>query len=417
MSTLDKHIISKRSLQLSLQLIPVIIAFEMTDVKIGPVKIGELFFLLYVFFCLITHTLKFRKIQTLFVVFFSIFFVITLLRNSFFRFDTSVADSFIKGPYWASFGRYLEYIACISFSLYISRLFDKYNWDSIISKLLLFNVIIILFLSLIDIIYRLTSVNITPGLNLFLESGRLTGFYIEGGPFGNFIAFLYMINYLFNNNKNKYVYTVIFIIGIILAESKAALSAIVLFHLILLFIQFYHKKWMKPMLIVFLLAGGLIFYRAFSTIGQQYLELYSNKDLLVYQILHSSDEDYSLLAGRVPGFFIFQEMFKDQPFLGIGLGNYPLLRNLAGYRLFFPSIPIYDAIGLGAIPNIINEMGLIGLSFFSYLVFRIWEKTKNIQLIIVFLFPMIFGVQLTFLYPWFILGIAETKKYIIRKHK
>jgi len=132
--------------------------------------------------------------------------------------------------------------------------------------------------------------------------------------------------------------------------------------------------------------------------------------------------DSNLIMGRLSGFYIAPNMIKENPVFGIGLGNYPLLRNNKEYRGFFPlpdkAILDADASGFGGIIDIIIDMGIAGLLVFMYLnylmVKRFMDKNKGVVLQLGFLILFLFGVQLYFSYPWAFLGVilAYQNNYI-----
>ena len=121
--------------------------------------------------------------------------------------------------------------------------------------------------------------------------------------------------------------------------------------------------------------------------------------------VNNNPEDYSVTAGRISATFILHEMFIKNPIIGIGMGNYPLLRNLDEYRSFFPVISIFDASGYGGIIDVINQFGLLGLILWGMILKKIYHLTSNWKIVFLSQFPFFFGVQMTFLYPWLLIGI------------
>lgn len=132
--------------------------------------------------------------------------------------------------------------------------------------------------------------------------------------------------------------------------------------------------------------------------------------------------DTNLIMGRLSGFYIAPNMIEENPVLGIGLGNYPLLRNNKEYRGFFPlpdkTILDADASGFGGIIDIIIDMGIVGLCIFfvlNYLMLkRLFGRNKGVVLQLGFMILFLFGVQLYFSYPWAFLGVilAYQNNYI-----
>src|SRR5690606_27472893 len=116
--------------------------------------------------------------------------------------------------------------------------------------------------------------------------------------------------------------------------------------------------------------------------------------------------------GRIPAVFIVPKMVENNPLLGIGTGNYPLLRNNEAYRGFFPlpipEIRILDAHGFGGIIDLLVDNGIIGLTVFMLIMYSIYKKRPKSKrvFLIGFLCLFMFGVQIYFLYPWILLGLV-----------
>ena len=155
--------------------------------------------------------------------------------------------------------------------------------------------------------------------------------------------------------------------------------------------------WSLPILAVFLFS----FYFLVKNYGMKWIDSEATAEYAI-----ANPHDTSFVAGRVSGKFILFEMVARHPFIGIGLGNYPILRNLDEYRSFFPTIDVYDATGLGGIVDLLCQAGLLGLVIFISILKRLSSR-HNPYLIILFICLFFCGVQLTFIYPWFLVGINE----------
>ena len=123
--------------------------------------------------------------------------------------------------------------------------------------------------------------------------------------------------------------------------------------------------WSLPIISIFIFT----FYFLVKNYGMKWIDSEATAEYAV-----ANPHDMAFVAGRVSGKYILFEMVTKHPLIGIGLGNYPIMRNLDDYRSFFPIIDIYDATGLG-------------------------------------------GVQLTFIYPWFLVGINELYIRLKKKNK
>jgi len=105
-------------------------------------------------------------------------------------------------------------------------------------------------------------------------------------------------------------------------------------------------------------------------------------------------------------------MIQDYPLLGIGLGNYPIMRNNPSYLGVIPVSPIgkTDAHGYGGLAQLLVDGGVFIFILFMYIMYLFYKKVKSLKeglenYLLIFLCFFIFGVQIYFLYPWVLLGI------------
>jgi hypothetical protein len=208
----------------------------------------------------------------------------------------------------------------------------------------------------------------------------------------------------------------LFIVIAFFAKSKAG----ILFTLIwvgLLNLNYLKTKlraFMYPILALFIIA----FYFIFINLNSMYIREFN----IVRNSVHERPTDPNLILGRISGKYIVPKMIEENPVFGIGLGNYPLIRNNAEYRGFFPRPPKkildIDAHGYGAIVDIIVDMGISGFLWFMSIIFLLYVELRTINKgklpLIGFLLLLGFGVQLSFLYPWIFMGIilAYKNRYI-----
>jgi len=238
---------------------------------------------------------------------------------------------------------------------------------------------------------------------LYGDGIRMRGFFLEGGPLGLYYGVLFIIALLHLKFGVRYVYAGLFLIIVILSLSKAGVVLIVSFAMIWQ-IRFFSKKKLslitqRVLLIsVTICCLGVIYY-LFS--------FYTNT-LFDYQyLLNLASKDpnhYWINGGRIPGFYIIRSMILDNPFWGIGMGNYQLLRNADAYRCAFPVTDLWDYHGYGGFVDIFVEFGIIGALIMMYSMKRIiFSKKSNIAYIITLLLPFFFGLTLYFHYPWALL--------------
>lgn len=383
-----KH--SKMKFYLSVWII--IIAIHCTDVKVSIIKVTEIFFLIY----MALHIRKLCGISKWFLRFFTVFLFITFAHNLFLNFDYSIADNILKQPYWCSIGRYLEVLACLSFLEFVRRKINRYGFHKIITHTLKFNFyfsILILLLYAVDMAGGLQTVS--------YNEGRLKGLFVEGGPFGLLYAVLTLLS-IFQKRPMKE--TVLLSAFVILSRSKAGICCLSAYFAIKMVLNIYKNKRYRK----FVIFGCVMFISAFLyvflIVAKMYIEQITDVSTLEAYV-NNNPYDYSAVAGRVPATFIVYAMFWKHPLIGIGIGNYPILRNMSAYRGFFPQIDIYDATGYGGIIDILNQCGMIGLTLFGMYMYKQIRKSNNNIYIIFFILPLLFGVQYTFMYPWFMLAL------------
>lgn len=371
----------------------IVLAIQCTDIKISIIKISEIFFLIYAIF----KIRKIHKTTYFFISYFTIFLLITFIHNIFLNFDYTVATNFLKRPYWGSIGRFLEIISCLSFIEFTRNIIKKYGLNYTIDKTLQANHYFLIFILILYIIEQL-GLSI---LNISCDNARLKAFYVEGGPFGLMCATFTLLSIYRKRPKFE---TIVLLLCTILAQSKAGISCICAYVAINTILKIYSKKKYRKYLFIACIIIIPLFIYTFMHIADMYISAIKNTDILEHYV-NTNPNDYSSTAGRIPATFILYEMFCKHPIIGIGLGNYPVLRNLDEYRSFFPKIPIYDATGYGGFIDIVNQFGLIGITIWILFLIKLFKKGATKIYIILFCLPLIFGVQYTFLYPWFMIAI------------
>lgn len=371
----------------------IVFAIQCTDVKISIIKISEIFFLTYA----ILKVRSIHKTTYFFFIYFSAFLLITFIHNIFLNFDYTVATNFLKKPYWASIGRYLEVISCLTFIEYTRIVIKKYGLDYTIDKVLQANHYFLVFI-LVLYIAELLGFSV---LNISYGNARLRGFYVEGGPFGLMCAAFTLLSIY---RKRRKIEVITLLLCTICSQSKAGISCLCAYFAIMTILKIYAKKKYRKYLFLGCIIITPLFIYIFLHIADMYISAVKDVDLLI-RYVNANPDDYSATAGRIPATFILYEMFCKHPLIGIGLGNYPILRNIDDYRSFFPKIPLYDASGYGGFIDIINQFGLIGISIWIFFLIKLFRHSTDKTYIILFCLPLIFGVQFTFLYPWFMIAI------------
>lgn len=401
---------------LTMILIVCLITFcvQTADIKIGFVKISELILLLSAPFLFKRNINKFLFY---FLLFFTLETVLGLITTSTLHFDILGASSF-KAPYRITIARYFELVSCLILCLITFRLFQRHKEKAklIIDYLVQWNIIITIFFAGIYILVLTGMLPLNKSIIVY-EDYRLRGFYNEGGPYGLMLSFIFMLTFFQTKSRTRTLTQLfLFIIIVFCARSKAGALLIVVWIGMLNFqyLKMKFKVLAAPLLVVFLIG----FYYLFINISSMYI---TELNRVKQSVIERPDDPY-LILGRVSGTYIVPNMVKENPVFGIGLGNYPLLRNNAEYRAFFPKptkeLMTIDAHGFGGLVDILVEMGIFGLLLFTIIVFNLYNELRNRNkgylFLTGFLLLFSFGVQLYFLYPWAFLGIilAYQNNYI-----
>ena len=131
-----------------------------------------------------------------------------------------------------------------------------------------------------------------------------------------------------------------------------------------------------------------------------------------------SEEAYGGFGGRLGGAVLVPRMIAAHPWTGIGMGNYPLVRNDPQYLQGLPSNDSWALPGIG----LLAYAAELGMPLFFYLMLLLclptWmlRRTPSLVLILAAYQPLahFFGIHLNFYYPWlctaFALGCPLTKE-------
>ena len=375
-------------------------ACNMTEIKLYGVAIG---------FFIICSLLQFKLakvgffpfnkgITHLFFIFLLFLFISMLISN--FKNPNLLPDidNFLKQPYLISISRFIELTLCLLFvSLY--GYLREFEEQKVIDYFVFGNLIFIFLYLLFFILNKIF------GWSIFFYDNftRLKGFNCEGGPLGLYFAFILSLCLYYK----KYFCAFFCLPVIFLAKSKAGYVCVIFFTFFLLlskilglshrsksFFRFGSGKNIITiiMLSVFLITPILYF-------GKRYIHH------ILYYENYLPERNHDVITGRVSGVCIGIKMIKQNPLFGIGLGNYPLLRNQPEYRGDFPVIRTWDITGLGGLATLLVENGFLGLLAFLFVVRRLfYNNNENLEkkmfYFLLFLVPFALGTQLYFIYPW-----------------
>ncbi|PID69567.1 MAG: hypothetical protein CR989_00965 [Flavobacteriales bacterium] len=384
----------------------VVFCIQFTELKIDVVKVAEISLLL------LTPFIYYRRINKYILALLSLFtlwLLLTLLFNPFKDFYLLQNVSPLIRPYFISLGRFLELIACVNLAALVHNYTKKLDYKAIlqcIKQIFLLNMAVLL---VFYTIYYLHRFGIIENTYISYWNYRLRGWYSEGGPFGLMLGFTYILTYLFQSKYNNFFRIILILTIVFTARSKAGILFIVLWFILKYYKTMYAR--LRRLNIFILIIGGLITAILFTKLATLYIDDIKH----IKREINERPDDINLVMGRIAGVFIFPDMILDHPVFGIGLGNYPLIRNNPKYRGFIPYSPPgkADAHGFGGLMQLLVDGGFFIFSLFLLLMILLIRQLKrnhtNLEIYMYcFLLFFILGVQIYFLYPWILFGILLT---------
>jgi hypothetical protein len=373
---------------------------QLTDVGFYGIKAGELLALLMLPFIMLQPGNIKKSGGIIFLFLFLFLLLSTLVKNPFVDFfQPALVDNLLKEPYVISLVRFFELILCgiaLSYTYFLCR--DGERAKDMLHCFLTQNA---LFGAFFLLCFIASFAGIDTGMT-YGEKHRLKGFFVEGGPLGAYYAALFCLDIIANKKLTKS--SIIFLMVILAAQSKAAIFLLV-FYFVIYGLLSQRRLSAKLLPIFFSLSIAVVGYTFYGN----HIMGYVNNIVDIEGSLIGRENDPSIVMGRVSGTFIGTNIIVDNPVFGVGLGNYSLVRNNPDYLGVFPAVDLWDLTGLG-IYTIPIESGLVGLfAFFIafwYFYKRLGGATAR-QISIIPLTCLIFGTQFYFIYLWVIWGFAS----------
>jgi len=307
--------------------------------KIGPVQYLEILYFVELAILLVIlsqNGYKFRwarpyqRIAVWYLVFCSIAFVfsVSALRYDFyFPPDLGV----LNYPVIITISRIVELLASVSIMLYLASIFRRDR-----SKVA-FTMRVYFWVGVISAIYSVVTfpVNLASKVDLgtYGPAHRMRGFYNEGGPYGLYLISAFLVGfalykYGWVKRGRLRIGLIVMSIAFLGSQSKAAIFAVLL---ILLINGLLTQSFAKRTLLIasiFLFLGAV--YQVVD-VGTA-LRIYQRGSQAYERLSHRHSKDPNFIYGRVAGAFIVPKMVEQHPLVGIGWGNYGLLRNAPEYR-------------------------------------------------------------------------------------
>ena len=387
----------------------------LTDVKIGDIQPVEI----WTFACLcigailllirggvITGSPLAVKLLPAFMLFFGLVFMGSLLSLRL-KFYPPADFGPLKAPPWASFVRLVQVVVAMASMFIVMLAIGKSRRNLDLAMTLYAGAAVIsaswALISGVGFFYDIE----LPGAYA-LEGLRLRGFFVEGGPFGVYLAGAIVLQcvrrFVFRSVPliSFVIQTAILIIALLGAQSKAAILLLLLLGAYMLYLKGnVGIVVLAPLLVVPLLASSNL-YEGLNG----YFQTFTGFDRAV----RLRPDDPSLVMGRIMGAILLPRMVEQHPFIGIGIGNYSLMRNDPEILRGLPTTAQWDLPGLGLL-GYVAELG-IPLTLFALWLYSApmrHSRTKIFWLGGCAAYPVlaaIFGVQLNFAYPWIMSGIV-----------
>lgn len=319
--------------------------------------------------------------------------------------------TFLKYPVWITLSRIIELAIDVGAMIYLIQLFraDVKN--------LIFTLRVYFWVGVAGAMYSI----LTFPLNYFYEAQlgtysdihRMRGFFNEGGPFGVYMISEVLIGLVlyrqgWGSRGRIRLASVPIVIGLIGSQSKSAIFAAGL--MVAMNALMVRQKGRRVIAVLALATIASIAALMPSISGS--IRVYANGPKEYEYLSNFAYGDNNYVLGRVAGAFIVPRMIAAHPVLGVGWGNYALVRNSPEYRGASAWAENYDASGLGLLGTA-AEVGvpltlfLIAIFFYPYFYLRRIGAplvVKNIAL----MQPVIhiFGGQLNMTHPWLLTAFA-----------
>jgi O-Antigen ligase len=390
-----------------------------TALKIGSLQLEDCVLLLILALSCAKLVLVGFKIQTLsvlfsllrgyliFLIFLSLFAILSLRLKSYPLEDVSI----LKTPIFYSASRLLQFVAMVCGLFWIAEAMirERRYLDMAMNLFWRTGIVSCIYAIISYCSLRFGGIDLF-GAYLATASLRARGFFNEGGPFGLYIVSVLMIGLLRNQINAKRMglinLSVIFT-ALILSQSKAAFFAIAFLCCCAVFTLGSFWKRVVTVLVALSILAFLAVSIHIGVLLRSYLKTYENIETRVALL----GNDPNVVLGRIAGAYIVPRMIKEHPITGIGIGNYPLMRNNPKFLGDLPSIRYEeDQPGLGLLGDA-SELGIpLTCLLFVLMCMPYWVCKKGARIVgivsVTQLTVHLFGVQLTFFYPWLITACA-----------
>lgn len=335
------------------------------------------------------------------------FFSLLSLRLTFYPLeDTSI----LKTPLFYSMSRLLQFCAIVCGFFWLSVVLSRHRGHLKMGMTFYWRtgILVSVYAVISYIVLRFGGIDLWGAY--FSTAFRARGFFNEGGPFGLYIVSVFMIGVLrkyLDGKSMGWVRCSFLAAALLLSRSKAGFLAIVLLFSFSVLSATSLRRRISTLLLGCALLMGFAVFIHIDRLITGYIETYQNIESRMAVL----GNDSNVVLGRIAGAYIVPRMISTHPITGIGIGNYPLMRNDPKYLGELPSIRyLEDQPGLGIV-GYTAELGIpVTLLLVVLLLapYRICKKSASIIGIVALtqFTCHLMGAQLTFFYPWFVTACA-----------
>jgi len=387
--------------------------------KIGPIQYLEIIYfteLLVLLRILSANGFKFRwfrpyrNIALWYLIFALAAFALSVCAL---RYDFYFPDNvgILNRPILITISRIAELFASVSIMLYLAGKFREdhskaaftmrvYFWVGVASAVY----------SILSLPFNFAGIDV---LGAYGSSHRMRGFYNEGGPYGLYLISVFLVGMSLykqkwiKKNALRFAFVILSVV-FLGSQSNAAFCAVIV---ILVVNGFLAASFARRMAVLASVAIFLVAVYQVIDLGAA-IRAYQRGSQAYEWLSHRHAKDPSFIAGRVAGAFLVPKMVAAHPLVGVGWGNYGLVRNAPEYRGAAAFTDLNDDPGLGLL-GMSGELGLplvfvLGICLFLPFLYlrRIRAPLYLTNLALLQPFVHLFGAQLNLTYPWIATSFA-----------
>jgi hypothetical protein len=315
------------------------------------------------------------------------------------------------GPYFLHFPllvvvmRYVELFIVVFYGLYAAELMRRdHKLRDFGLKVYVNSALLTAWLSLIVVAkFKLAG----------MSAARGQGLFPEGGPWGLYLLTVAVVatilwkRGMFSRPKTVFVMVTLGLAFYSCRSKASAACALAIF----LTQVFFGYSW-RQRLVSLVAIGGVLCaaWYVFNVPGlwRILLTVRADAEIAVYL----DPENHSTAYGRVAGSVIVPRMIDAHPLTGIGMGNYPIMRNDPNYLGIMAPVKDYDLPGLGLLA-VAAELGIPSLlALYVMMMYPAWRvrhahgKTLLLTLALCQPYVHLMGAQITLFYPWLVSGFV-----------